>query len=84
MGIRELRDTLTATIRRVQGGETIEVTHHGRRVAVLAPVATDRIEQLVASGEVTPGRPLDRELRRYPITGGRSASQAIADDRAER
>ena len=84
MGIRELRDTLTATIRRVQSGETIEVTHHGRPVAVLAPVSTDRIARLVASGDVTPGRRLARRPRRSPVTGELSASQALAEDRAER
>jgi prevent-host-death family protein len=84
MGIRQLRDTLTATIRRVQRGETIEVTHHGAPVAVLAPLPTDRIERLVARGNVSPGRPLERALRRYPVTGELSASQAIEDDRAER
>jgi prevent-host-death family protein len=84
MGIRELRDTLTQTIRRVQRGETIEVTHHGAPVAVLAPVAADRIDRLVAAGEVAPGRPLDRLPQRFPITGERTASQALEEDRAER
>lgn len=84
MGIRQLRDSLTATIRRVQGGETIEVTHHGAPVAVLAPLPADRIDRLVASGEVSPGRPLERALRRYPVTGELTASQGIEEDRAER
>jgi prevent-host-death family protein len=84
MGIRQLRDTLPATIRRVQRGETIEVTHHGAPVAVLAPLPADRIERLVASGEVTGGGPLDVERRRYPVTGPVSASRAIGEDRAER
>jgi prevent-host-death family protein len=84
MGIRQLRDTLTETIRRVRGGETIEVTHHGAPVAVLAPLPGDRIDRLVASGDVTRGEPLERALRRYPITEPWSASQAIEDDRAER
>jgi prevent-host-death family protein len=84
MGIRQLRDTLTAAVRRVQRGETIEVTHHGTPVAVLAPVPADRIERLVASGEVTPGKPLERALRRHPVTGALSATEAIEDDRAER
>jgi prevent-host-death family protein len=84
MGIRQLRDTLTETIRRVRGGETIEVTHHGAPVAVLAPLPGDRIDRLVASGDVTRGEPLKRALRRHPITGPWSASQAIEDDRAER
>lgn len=84
MGIRELRDTLTATVRRVQRGETIEVTHHGRPVAVLAPLPAGRIERLVAGGDVTPGGPVGRARRRHPVTGEMSASQAIEVDRAER
>jgi prevent-host-death family protein len=84
MGIRELRNSLTATIRRVRMGETIEVTHHGAPVAILAPVPADRIDRLVAAGEVTPGGPPAWPLRRFPVTGELTASQAIEDDRAER
>jgi prevent-host-death family protein len=84
MGIRQLRDSLTATIRRVQRGETIEVTNHGTPVAVLAPVPADHVERLIAAGEVTPGKPLEHPLRLYPVTGPLSASEAIEDDRAER
>ena len=84
MGIRELRDGLTAAIRRVRMGETIEVTHHGVPVAVLAPVSRDRIERLVAGGDVTPGRPRRRPARRFPVTGQLTATEALEDDRAER
>jgi prevent-host-death family protein len=84
MGIRELRDTLTTTIRRVQRGETIEVTHHGAPVAVLAPVPADRIARLLASGDVSAAQPLARRPRRYPVTGELSATEALAEDRAER
>ena len=65
-------------------GQTIEVTHHGAPVAVLAPLPADRIDRLVATGEATSGKALVRRLTRYPVTGGRSASQALEDDRAER
>jgi prevent-host-death family protein len=84
MGIRQLRDTLTAVIRRVQMGETIEVTHHGVPVALLSAVPTDRIPRLVATGDVVLGRSLSRPLKRFPVTGEQTASQAIEDDRAER
>lgn len=84
MGVRELRDSLTATIRRVRAGETIEVTHRGEPVAVLAPRPTDRVARLLATGEVTPGAPLQRRLRRFPVQGASSASAALEDDRAER
>ena len=82
MGIRELRNTLTATIRRVRAGETVEITHHGRPVAVLAPAGAGRIEQLLEAGDVTKGEPLERPLRRFKATTGVSASQALEDDRA--
>jgi prevent-host-death family protein len=84
MGIRELRDNLTATVRRVRMGETIEVTHHGAPVALLAPVPGNRVERLVASGDVTPGHPRTAPARRYPATGGLTASEALEEDRAER
>jgi prevent-host-death family protein len=84
MGIRELRDRLTATIRRVRDGETIEITHHRRPVAVLAPVRADRIQRLLEAGDIAPGEPLERPLRRFGPTGGRTASEALEDDRAER
>jgi antitoxin (DNA-binding transcriptional repressor) of toxin-antitoxin stability system len=84
IGIRELRDTLTATIRRVRNGETLEVTHDGVPVAILAPFRTDRIQQLVAGGDVMAPTPLKEPLRRFPVTGKLTASEAIEDDRAER
>lgn len=84
MGIRQLRDTLTSTIRRVQRGETIEVTHHGAPVAVLTPVPSDRIDRLVAVGDLTRGEPLTQAPRRFPVTGELTASQAIEDDRDKR
>jgi prevent-host-death family protein len=84
MGIRELRDSLTATIRRVQRGETIEVTNHGKPVAVISPLHSDRVARLIASGEARPPKPLDRPIRTFPVTGKMTASEALEEDRAER
>ena len=83
MGIRELRDNLTKTIRRVRAGETIEITHDGDPVALLSPLRRNRLEQLIAAGEVTPGKPLDRPLNPRPVTGQMTASEALERDRAE-
>jgi prevent-host-death family protein len=83
MGIRELRDTLTATMRRVRRGETIEITHHGQPVALIAPIAADRIGRLVAAGDVSAGSPFVPPTRLYPATSGVTASRALEDDRAE-
>ena len=38
VGVRELRQRASELLRRVQAGETIEVTDHGRPVALLAPL----------------------------------------------
>ena len=84
IGIRALRDNLTATIRRVRAGETIEITHHRERVAVLMPVRADRIDRLHDASDITPGRQFEMPLRRYPVTAGVTASEALEEDRAER
>lgn len=84
MGIRELRDTLTKTIREVRAGETIEITHDGEPVALLSPVVKSRIDRLIAAGLATPPkRPL--VLRpTHPVTGPMTASEALEDDRNSR
>ncbi len=84
MGIRELRDRLTATIRRVRAGESIEITHDGVPVALLTPLPPDRIRRLIAGGDVREAIPLTRPLRRFPVTGPVTASAALEEDRAER
>lgn len=50
VGVRELRQRASELLRRVEQGETIEVTDRGRRVAVLSPppegTALDRLRAL--------------------------------------
>jgi uncharacterized protein len=55
IGVRELRQRASEILRRVETGETIEVTDRGRPVAVLSPLP-DRgpIERLRASGDLIP------------------------------
>ena len=85
MGIRELRDTLTQTIRRVRSGESIEVTHDGEPVAMIVPYPEDRLSQLIAEGKVRPAlRPMTYPLPEPGVqTGPMSASEALADDRGD-
>ncbi len=84
MGIRQLRDNLTEAIRRVRGGETIEVTHDGVPVALISPVPAGRIDRLVAGGGVSRPVPLSGPIELVPVTGKMSASDALEVDRAER
>lgn len=54
IGIRELRQKASEYLRRVEAGETIEVTDRGRPIALLTPIpAAPPIERLRASGEIT-------------------------------
>jgi len=55
VGIRELRQRASELLRRVEAGETIEVTDRGRPVAVLAPLPeSEPLARLRASGGVIP------------------------------
>lgn len=53
VGIRELRQRASELLRRVEAGETIEITDRGRPVALLSPTpAGSPYEAMLASGEI--------------------------------
>jgi len=53
IGIRELRQRASEFLRRVEAGETIEVTDRGRPVALLSPIPqSSALERLRAEGQV--------------------------------
>ena len=57
IGVRELRQQASAWLRRVEAGESFEVTDRGRPVALLVPVpAEEGINALVAAGRARPGQ----------------------------
>lgn len=90
-GVRDLKDNLSRYLRRIEAGERIAVTAHGRVVAELVPPALGsqagrrRYDQLVATGVVQPaledGDPLEDwpDLRLPPGT----AAALIDSDRGE-
>jgi prevent-host-death family protein len=52
-GIRELRQRASELLRRVEAGETIEITDRGRPVAILAPLPAESIAaKLRATGDL--------------------------------
>lgn len=56
VGVRELRQNLSVYLRRVEKGETFEVTERGRLVARLGPTPapeTSILERLIAEGRAT-------------------------------
>ncbi len=86
VGVRELRQNLSKYLRRVERGERLEVTEHGRLVAVLAPLGETQtpLARLVAAGRVVPPRVDILDL--LPPRGRISTrtSEALLDERAER
>jgi prevent-host-death family protein len=52
VGIRELRQRASELLRRVEDGESIEITDRGRPVAMLTPLPEDCVTRLVASGDL--------------------------------
>lgn len=72
-GIRQLKDNLSRYIRRIEAGERIAVTAHGRVVAELVPPAaastagrSERYEELVASGVIRPAMESGDPLEEWP------------------
>ena len=64
VGVRELRQRASELLRRVEAGESIEVTDRGRPVAVLAPLpANGPLARLRAAGDI---RAADCELDELP------------------
>lgn len=91
-GIRELRDNLSRYIRRIEAGERIAVTAHGRVVAELVPPGRaggasprSRWDELIAAGTLHPpietGDPFEDwpDIRLPPGT----AAELIDSDRGE-
>ena len=67
VGIRELRQRASELLRRVEDGESIEITDRGRPVAMLGPLPDDPLERLRASGDLEEGQGDIRELPQ-PLT----------------
>ena len=87
IGVRELRQNASKYLKRVEAGETLEVTSRGRLVARLTPVlerASAR-DRLIAEGKLIPARGRLADLGPpLPRTGHMSVSEALEAEREER
>jgi prevent-host-death family protein len=54
VGVRELRQRASELLRRVEDGESIEITDRGRPIAMLTPLPVDPLERLLAAGDLQP------------------------------
>jgi len=71
VGVRELKASLSAYLRRVSEGESVVVTDHGRPVARLVPPdVPERLSQLIRGGRLNwTGRRLAPPVRRQRLRG---------------
>lgn len=78
-GIRELRQRASELLRRVEAGETIEITDRGRPVAVLAPLPDQSpMERLRATGDLEPARlDLTDLAEPLPLAPGQVAPSSV-------
>jgi prevent-host-death family protein len=85
VGVRALRQSLSVFLRRVESGDSFEVTDRGRPVAMLTPLraGATALERLVASGRATLPEGDVLDLGAPPRTS-RRLSQALLEQRAER
>lgn len=89
IGVRELKTTLSQTLRAVARGQQVRVTLRGRPLADIVPAGAspndDRLRQLVAQGRLAiPARARPPRPRR-PVKSDRSASGLVLAEReAER
>jgi len=91
-GIRDLKDNLSRYIRRIEAGERIAITAHGRVVAELVPpgstsrkAASSRWDKLIAAGLLRPPVEDGDPFEDWPdirLPRG-TAAQLIDEDRGE-
>jgi len=81
IGIRELRQRASEYLRRVEAGETIEVTDRGRPVALLTPIPeVPPLERLRASGDLHEGKgDLDDLPLPLELTPGQEAPSSVLE-----
>lgn len=88
IGVRELRQNASVYLRRVQAGETIEITDRGVAIAILAPMPRQmtRLEQLIAEGRATPATGDLLDLKPIRVKGKKPgwASRELQRQRADR
>lgn len=79
VGVRELRQRASELLRRVEDGETFEVTDRGRPVAMLGPLRDRRpLERLRETGDLDPARSEMNDLPEpLPLPDGQDSPSEI-------
>ncbi len=86
LGVRELKQTLSETLRAVSRGEHVRVTLRGRPVADIVPAGAaagdDQLRRLITDGRIVPpGRARPRRAPRLATAPTRLASALVLAER---
>jgi prevent-host-death family protein len=89
IGVRDLKRSLSETLRAVERGEQVRVTVRGRAIADIVPAGAaagdDRVRALVADGRLTPAASARPKRAPRLVKTPRSASALVIGERdAER
>jgi prevent-host-death family protein len=89
IGVRELKQSLSETLRAVGRGQQVRVTVRGKAVADIVPAGAsasdDRIRELVAEGRVSvPSRARPRRAPRLVKSRQSASSLVLSEREAER
>lgn len=89
IGVRELKTTLSATLRAVARGQQVRVTLRGRPVADIVPASAsardDRLRELVTRGQLAlPSHQRPARAPRLVKTPHSASSLVISEREAER
>lgn len=85
VGVRELRDHLSAYLKRVRAGEHLFITDRGKPIAILGPVDAPQIspemQALLNHGVVTWSGGKPRGAKNPPRVCGRTVAETLVEDR---
>ncbi len=89
IGVRELKQSLSETLREVGRGRQVRVTVRGQAIADIVPAGAsaedDRLRKLVAEGRlVAPTRARPKRAPRLVKTRGSASSLVLSEREAER
>ncbi len=85
VGTRELRNKLSAYLRRVKAGQTIIITERGKAIGQILPIEAtleERMKALRASGFLEwSGRKLEPRRATIPHRGSKPVSEIVSEGR---
>lgn len=77
---REMRNHSAEVLRRVEAGESLQVSNNGRLAAVIVPTGGDLLEGLVARGEARPARRGADALASIRRVSSEASTAALVED----